>query len=132
MNKQSALSGGISGVIFMSWLSFNAQYAIASGQMDFPPKDLASDQCPYSFIPNNSTVKEVSDEYIFPLYKISYMWYTLVGAVFTMLVSLLCSMFFFGFNDPSKISKELITPALRNKFIKEKERPAKTIKDTEF
>lgn len=122
-------------MIFMSWLSFNAQYAIASGQMEFPPKDLAADQCPYSFIPSNSTIK-VSDEYIFPLYKISYMWYTFVGAIFTMLVSLLCSIFIFGFNDPSTISSELLTPFLRKKFSKENEikneRPIKTVKDTEF
>lgn len=116
----------------MSWLSFNAQYAIASGQMEFPPKDLAADQCPYSFIPYNSTIKEVSDEYIFPLYKISYMWYTFVGAVFTMLVSLISSILLFGFNDPSTISSELVTPFLRNKFAKEKESPINTIKDTEF
>ncbi|KAL7040119.1 hypothetical protein ACKWTF_000279 [Chironomus riparius] len=135
INSASALTGGISGVIFMSWLSFNAQYAIASGQMEFPPKDLAADQCPYSFIPSNSTIK-VSDEYIFPLYKISYMWYTLVGAIFTMLVSLLCSIFIFGFNDPSTISSELLTPFLRKTFSKENEikneRPIKAVKDTEF
>lgn len=100
--------------------------------MEFPPKDLAADQCPYDFIPSNSTVKEVSDEYILPLFKISYMWYTLVGAIFTMLISLLSSLVF-GLNDPSSISKELLTPCLRNQFIKEeKERTIKTIKDTEL
>jgi hypothetical protein len=67
------LTGGISGVVFMSWLIFKAQYAIAVGQMNFPPKELAADQCPYTFIPN-ATIEAVSDEYIFPLYKISYMW----------------------------------------------------------
>lgn len=118
----------------MAWLIFNAQYAIASGNMDFPPKDLASDQCPYSFIPTNSTKMEASDEYIFPLYKISYMWYTFVGAMFTMLIALICSIFIFGFNKPTDVSPELITPLLRKRIFKDNKENgrAATIKDTEF
>lgn len=120
----------------MSWLIFNAQYAIASGQMNFPPKELASDQCPYAFT-LNSTIEEVSDEYIFPLYKISYMWYTFVGAVFTFLVSLICSIFIFGFNDPKEVSPELITPMIRRRIFKtskaeNQQSSTAAIKDTEF
>lgn len=129
------MTGGITGVIFMSWLSFNAQYAIASGSRNIHPKDLAADQCPYSFTLANATIEEVSDEYIFPLYKISYMWFTLVGAVFTMLVALICSIFIFGFNDPTKVSPELITPMVSKRIYKRKNETSSlpaTIKDTEF
>lgn len=71
---QSALIGGISGVILMSWISLNAQLAIASGHMNFPPKELDVDQCHYSFAPMNSTLYDAPKEEFHSLYKISYMW----------------------------------------------------------
>jgi solute carrier family 5 (sodium-coupled monocarboxylate transporter), member 8/12 len=119
----------------MSWLSFNAQYAIALGHMNFPPKELQADQCPYEFIPSNSTHNYVSDDDIFPFYRISYMWYTLVGAIFTMSISLICSVFIFGFNDPKNVSSELIAPAIRKRIFKDKKPPhhsREITKDTEF
>jgi hypothetical protein len=115
-------------------MSLNAQYAIASGQMDIPPKELAADQCSYTFV-NSTIMHEVSDEYIFPLYKISYMWFTMVGAIFTLLVSLACSTLIFGFNDPKSVSPELITPMLRKRIFnntKETSRNTANTKDTEF
>lgn len=71
---KSALIGGISGVILMSWISFNSQWAIAVGHMNFPPKELASDQCYYNFEPSNSTIAQAPTEEFHPLFKISYMW----------------------------------------------------------
>lgn len=79
-NQKSALIGGISGVILMSWISLQAQFAIASGDMDFPPKKLEADQCNYTFQPVNSTISDGPKEEFHSIYKISYMWYVL-GAV---------------------------------------------------
>jgi len=80
IKSRSALIGGITGVIMMAWLSLNAQWAIASGQMEFPPKDLAVDQCPYTFDLVNSTKVSAADDYQIPsFYKMSYMWYTFTG-----------------------------------------------------
>lgn len=94
----------------------NAQWAIASGNMEFPPKELAADQCYYTFTPLNSTINSApSDEYILPLYKISYMWFTFLGSMFTIAVAGIMSIFY-GLNDPTTIPKELITPVIR-KFI---------------
>lgn len=71
---KSALIGGVSGVVLMSWISLNAQLAIASGHMNFPPKELASDQCYYSFVATNSTISDAPLKEFHSLYKISYMW----------------------------------------------------------
>lgn len=51
---QSALTGGIVGVLSMSWVSLNAQWAIASGALRFEHKPMAVDQCPYNFEPMSS------------------------------------------------------------------------------
>lgn len=58
----------------MSWISFKSQWAIAAGHMNFPPKELASDQCYYTFEAANSTIHQVPTEEFHPLFKISYMW----------------------------------------------------------
>jgi Na+/proline symporter len=71
---QSALIGGIGGVFLMSWISFQSQWAIAYGHMNFPPKELAADQCYYTFAPLNSTVAEAPTREFSSIYKISYMW----------------------------------------------------------
>lgn len=47
--KQCALSGGIIGVVAMSWVSLNSQWAIASGALKFEHKPTAADNCPYDF-----------------------------------------------------------------------------------
>lgn len=58
----------------MSWISLNSQWAIASGHMNFPPKELAADQCYYTFVPSNSSAAEAPTEEYHSFYKISYMW----------------------------------------------------------
>lgn len=118
----------------MSWISLQANWAIASGHMNFPPKDLAVDQCYYSFIPENSTLSQTPSEDYLPIYKISYMWYTALGFLITFLTSLVCSIFY-GLNDPMTISPDLVTPMLRKRLYKHKteEKPSTvTLKDTEF
>lgn len=120
----------------MSWISLKSQLAIASGHMNFPPKELAADQCYYTFDPPNSTISQAPTEEFHSLYKISYMWYTMVGALFTGFVSLICSLYY-GFNDPTTISPDLITPVLRKRIFKNHQKGRQTsvireVKDTEF
>jgi hypothetical protein len=43
------LIGGISGVIAMSWVSLNAQWAIASGAIQFEHKTTSVENCDYNF-----------------------------------------------------------------------------------
>lgn len=54
---------------------------------------------------------------VFPLYRISYMWYTCFGAVVTILVAL-CSVPCYGWNDPNTIDKKLLAPMIRRFFRK--------------
>uniref|UniRef100_A0A1B0CY50 Sodium-coupled monocarboxylate transporter 1 n=1 Tax=Lutzomyia longipalpis TaxID=7200 RepID=A0A1B0CY50_LUTLO len=49
INGTSALSGGVFGVLLMSWISLNAQWAIASGSLKFDTKPMSIDGCNYLF-----------------------------------------------------------------------------------
>uniref|UniRef100_A0A1B6L137 Sodium-coupled monocarboxylate transporter 1 n=1 Tax=Graphocephala atropunctata TaxID=36148 RepID=A0A1B6L137_9HEMI len=81
INSTGALIGGFSSLALMSWLVVGAQYAIAHGNLKFEPKSVSSSGCDYSF--NVTTKAEIINETqdIWPLLRLSYMWYTLVGAV---------------------------------------------------
>lgn len=49
---------------------------------------------------------------IFALYRISYMWYTFLGAGTTIAVATICGLFF-GHNDAAAVDATLVAPFLR-------------------
>uniref|UniRef100_A0A182S9J8 Sodium/solute symporter n=1 Tax=Anopheles maculatus TaxID=74869 RepID=A0A182S9J8_9DIPT len=116
VEARSALTGGIFGVIFMSWLSLKAQYWVATGTIVFPHKPMSVDGCTYEFdrsLINVTSTSVYTTDDIFPLFRVSYMWYTFLGAAVTILVSLLCSVLFFGRNDPKTVSPDLMAGFVR-------------------
>ncbi|XP_075144984.1 solute carrier family 5 member brother of rumpel [Haematobia irritans] len=121
INGNSAILGGVVGVIGMSWLSLKAQWAVASGAMVYETKPLTVEHCDYKFDPSllvttmNSTLSSQASEDIFPVYRISYMWYTCLGACITMGVAIGCH-FIFGGNDPKKVDQSLLSPCIRKYF----------------
>ncbi|XP_063709542.1 sodium-coupled monocarboxylate transporter 1 [Culicoides brevitarsis] len=122
IGSKCALFGGIVGVVVMSWISLNAQAAIASGALSFDHKPMKVDDCHYN-IGNitSSTINSaatMSSDDIFPLYKISYMWYTALGAVVAILVAI-ASTAVFGKNNPRDVPKELMAPFVRKIVFKD-------------
>lgn len=120
-----ALAGGGVGLASMAWLCFKAQTAIASGELTFKPKPVDTHGCSYTFMPSNPmnmlAINETTspilivDEIIespFAIYHISYMWYTLFGALITIFVGLIVS-FVTGANNPRKIDSKLLAPFVR-------------------
>ncbi|XP_029719933.1 sodium-coupled monocarboxylate transporter 1 [Aedes albopictus] len=115
VDANSALSGGIVGVLFMSWLSLKAQYAVATGAIVFPHKQMSVEECSYEFdrsLVNATVSSSVTADEIFPLFRISYMWYTFLGAVVTIVVSICCT-FIFGRNDPKTVAPDLMAGFVR-------------------
>ncbi|KAI9577558.1 hypothetical protein GQX74_005020 [Glossina fuscipes] len=121
INGNSALTGGIFGVMAMSWISLNAQWAIASGAIKYETKPLTVEHCNYDYgetlldLNHNFTISRAGKEDIFPLYRISYMWYTALGALITILMSGVCGCVF-GSNDPRKVDPTLLAPSIRKFF----------------
>ncbi|XP_013099176.2 sodium-coupled monocarboxylate transporter 1 [Stomoxys calcitrans] len=121
INGNSALIGGIVGVIGMSWVSLKAQWAVASGAMVYETKPLTVEHCDYKFdaaslvSAANSTISAQDSEEIFPLYRISYMWYTCLGACLTMTIAIGWH-FIFGGNNPKAVDQTLLSPCIRKYF----------------
>ncbi|XP_037051954.1 sodium-coupled monocarboxylate transporter 1 [Bradysia coprophila] len=126
INGNSALAGGIAGVVAMSWVSLNAQWAIASSAIHFEHKLTSVDDCDYNFDVSSmvNITKVVETDTVFPLYRISYMWYTFFGAMVAIIVASIWTCIFGG-NDPADVDSSLLTPLIRNRFRK-KEPKTKT------
>lgn len=114
INGTSALCGGIFGVFTMSWISLNAQWAIASGALEFASKETSTSNCSYSF---NSTSSMAGDlmthsanaDDIFDLYRMSYMWYTFFGTAVTITIATIITLIRGG-NKPKDVDGSLLTP----------------------
>lgn len=52
---------------------------------------------------------------VFYLYAVSYYWYTVIGVLISCTVGVIAS-YFFGFNDPKSIDKDLLTPLVHRFF----------------
>lgn len=121
-----AIIGGISGLGIMAWICAKAQTAIASGELSFIVKPTNTLGCSYTYMSSNpmsmlainitesTTVSSImkEDDSDFAIYHISYMWYTLLGASITTVVSLVAS-FALGANKPRDMNPKLLTPFVR-------------------
>ncbi|KAL6433376.1 hypothetical protein ACFW04_006496 [Cataglyphis niger] len=114
-NSMGALVGTLISLNLVAWISFGTQAAISSGSIYFPVKPVSVEGCSEllnSTIGNFTMIVETAvREQPFFLYRISYLWYTWVGFLTTILIGLLVSWF----TGPSKYShtdKRLFTPII--------------------
>ncbi|XP_014362911.2 sodium-coupled monocarboxylate transporter 1 [Papilio machaon] len=90
VDATGALVGGMCGLLTMSWWCLSAQLAIASGQIVHPHKHLSTEGCQYNFTISNTTELPVTAQ-VSPVLHVSYMWYTLAGALVAICVGLAVS-----------------------------------------
>lgn len=135
--------GGATGLGIMAWICARAQAAIANGELSFTAKPVDTHGCGYIFMAEeplsmlgiNGTTAPVFDEpqSAFAIYHISYLWYTLFGALITMTVSLIISGVS-GFNDPREMDPKLFAPFVRRllKLEMKREEPLGTEDDIRY
>lgn len=80
----------------------------------YPKAPVSIDGCRdlYHNITNLSELPSIdhnSDQEIFPLYKVSYMWYSVIGCLLTVIVGLVCS-FITGGKNITKLDSRLLSP----------------------
>ncbi|XP_067207451.1 sodium-coupled monocarboxylate transporter 1 [Linepithema humile] len=120
INGKGALAGGLAGLSFMSWLGLSIQAAIAEGKVTFDTKPVTTAGCTYSFpqvenlllsAPPDSILDDSSGEEPWALYRLSYLWHTLLGTIVTIGVSLIVT--FITSQDVKKLDPMLIAPFMR-------------------
>lgn len=148
INGLSAVIGGATGLGIMAWICARAQAAIQTGELSFATKPVDTHGCDYTFIgdaPFNllainqtDSMTHAPDKIIehpeFAIYHISYIWYTLIGALITMSIAFIISAIS-GFNDPKKMDPKLFAPFVRKWLrleLKEREDPIGTEDDIRY
>lgn len=117
----------------MTWVMFGNKAAMTRGDIVYPFKELSVEDCDASLnITINDTIlnakNEGSGEEVFFLFKLSFMWYSLLGTSTTVLVGLLISHLF----DPpteNQIKPEHLSPVIRTV---EEEELLKKIRNDEY
>ncbi|KAH8247926.1 hypothetical protein KR038_012026 [Drosophila bunnanda] len=115
--KTESLLAGISAASsFTAYIVVRAQIAIFTGSLTFPTKPVSVEECDYSFdLPANwnaTTTATHMESTSHGIHEISFLWYTTVGSLGTVLGSLLATLYF-GRQDPRVVDKELISPVIR-------------------
>ncbi|RLU19285.1 hypothetical protein DMN91_007842 [Ooceraea biroi] len=114
-NSTGALIGALVSLNLVAWISFGTQAAISTGSIYFPVKPVSVEGCSESLkstAGNLTTIVEtVVREQPFFLYRMSYLWYTWVGFLTTILVGLLVS-WFTGPSKYNRTDKRLFTPVI--------------------
>lgn len=110
------LTGGITSLIVVGWISIGTQINMAKGFIRFPQKPTSIEGCAthwkhHSFI--NMTANSVlpNDDPPFIMYRISYMYYTLVGCATAVIIGLFIS-YITGGNKDKKLDKSLFSPVI--------------------
>ncbi|CAH1108785.1 unnamed protein product [Psylliodes chrysocephalus] len=122
INAKGALVGGMSSLVVMSWLCLSSQSLISSGDLTFPEKAVSTGGCHYHFTPkysnrgfksiiNLTEVTHTDEKYM--IYRLSYLWYCLIGTIVAMVVGLLVSFITKPMN-PREIDPRLLAPFIRN------------------
>ncbi|XP_033165302.1 sodium-coupled monocarboxylate transporter 1 isoform X1 [Drosophila mauritiana] len=116
VKTESLLTGISCASSFTAYIVVRAQIAIFTGSLTFPAKPVSIEDCDYTFdLPANwnaTTTATPSESTSHGIHEISFLWYTAVGSVGTVLGSLLATLYF-GRQDPRVVDKELISPVLR-------------------
>uniref|UniRef100_A0A0A1WWL8 Sodium-coupled monocarboxylate transporter 2 n=1 Tax=Zeugodacus cucurbitae TaxID=28588 RepID=A0A0A1WWL8_ZEUCU len=113
---KGALTGAIAGAIMSGWASFGAQAARANGQLGSHALEVSVAECPV-----NSTLPApgyIDESEVFPLYRLSYHWITVIGVVTTLLVGTVTS-FLCGPKDLKTLNADEISPVMHRFLPKE-------------
>ncbi|KAG5668439.1 hypothetical protein PVAND_016379 [Polypedilum vanderplanki] len=112
--------------VIMTAIIVKAQIESLSGKIKIPLKPVSIDGCHYNFTFSSSPMAtaEAIEEESKQIYHMSYLYYTVFGALLVIIISVLLS-FIFGFQDARKIDKRLVAPFMR-KFIQFENQEMKT------
>ncbi|XP_071442258.1 sodium-coupled monocarboxylate transporter 1-like [Hetaerina americana] len=113
-NWKGALGGSVMSIAFMMWLSWSTQVAVGDGRIVYETKPISVLGCPC-----NATIETplVSNEEVFPLLKLSYMWYAPLGLILFLVISMVISGMT-GFQDPRELDQRLTSPLAHRIFNK--------------
>lgn len=102
----STFYAAILSVILTTSLVMKAQMEVYK----LPTKEMRVDGCVYG----NFTVSNIDEKFEPKFYQISYLYYTLFGALTSIVFAIIFSIFY-GFQNPEEVDRKLVAPFMRRK-----------------
>ncbi|XP_044751036.1 sodium-coupled monocarboxylate transporter 1-like [Coccinella septempunctata] len=120
-NSKGAIFGSIVAVAVITLMCIGQQIYIASGSLEEITKATCISGCLQNTTEITTTIighEEISpiSDPIFVLYRVSYIWYSMIGFLITVIMGLLAS-FATGSECSCDIDERLLTPIVRNHFL---------------
>ncbi|EDV47472.1 sodium-coupled monocarboxylate transporter 1 [Drosophila erecta] len=120
VNSKGALLGGFSSLIVMAWMCVSAQRDLVTGDLVYKRKPYSTMGCNYTFAGEPREFASLaldgatssSPRAPFQLYRISYLYFTLFGALVTIAVALVTSLLLRE-SDLDGVDTRLLTPFVR-------------------
>ncbi|XP_054002118.1 sodium-coupled monocarboxylate transporter 1-like [Hylaeus anthracinus] len=111
-NAKGALAGAVVGFVVAGWASLGAQWSIGAGELVPKKLPVPLSQCPANI--SESFLKQFEhpdEDNVFPLYRLSYHWFTGLGTIIVIVVGNFVS-WWTGPLDPSSVDKKLLSPII--------------------
>ncbi|ALC48597.1 CG9657 [Drosophila busckii] len=121
VSSKGALLGGVSSLLLMAWMCISAQRELVSGDLVYQRKPYSTLGCNYTFdgvranfssLPPDGVYTSSAAAAPFQLYRISYLYFTLFGALVTIIVALLTSLLLRE-SKLQSLDTRLLTPFVR-------------------
>ncbi|XP_012240723.1 sodium-coupled monocarboxylate transporter 1 [Bombus impatiens] len=111
-NAKGAIVGAITSMVIVLWIGLGAQIALLNGQIHLDNKPVSVDACP-CINTTDINLKQSNDnnDEVYSIYKISYLWYSGIGCILTMLVGVIVSCFT-GFQNSADLDQNLLSPPI--------------------
>lgn len=121
---KGALVGGLLSGCLIGWISVGTQMKMAQGVIRFPQKIVSVAGCNANWVAEYLSLTLIPENVPkiqppFFLYRLSYMYYTLVGAATAILVGLVVS-FLTGGNGGKCVHEDLLSPVIY-RFLRRKD-----------
>ncbi|PSN37941.1 Sodium-coupled monocarboxylate transporter 1 [Blattella germanica] len=113
--RQGSLIGALVSTIFVLWIGFGTQAAVASGKITYDEKITSIESCQclnLTNIHNTTAPVDKHDDEVFVLYQLSYLWYTMIGCLMTIIVGLMSSIVT-GSLETCSLESDLTSPPIR-------------------
>ncbi|XP_076180480.1 sodium-coupled monocarboxylate transporter 1 isoform X2 [Ptiloglossa arizonensis] len=116
-NAKGAISGAIVSLIIVLWIGIGAQVAALTDRISMDTKLVSIDACPcvnnITSVTTNHLVDDLDE--VSSIYKISYLWYSAIGCILTMVTGVVVS-FATGFQKPADLDPDLLSPPIASLF----------------
>jgi len=110
-NSKGAFVGTMSALTFIFWLGFGANIESQRGNLVVPKLPVSIDGCPEGMNLTLAAPSLGAGGGVLEFYRLSYLWYSSIGATLTILIGLLVS-FLTRPTDPGELNPELISPPI--------------------